>query len=416
MSLAIIGYGAASVNAIIALRTQGYTGAIQVFSNTNTRPYSPVMTGYYAGGTKTYEECFPWTEEELAQLNVEVHENEAVELLDVEAKTVITAKDSYCFEKCLVASGATPRTAEFPAGGGAPHLVLRTLEDAEALKNVLTNPECDRVLVSGASMIALRAVDACLSRGVQVTLLARKEHILAKTALPETAAAFEHVLENAGVELRLEQVIEALEPAGETGELTRVSFSNGDVEDFSAIIIAQGVEPNLSFVPEAALERSVGLVVDDYMRTSNPDVYAAGDVAQTQLAPYASGKLSTRIAGLWKDACVQGACAGRTMAADLAGVTPPANARYTGAFPNNTIIVAGAVMFSAGSVRMNERRWADIEQLDSCIRAVVYEQDPQTGSTKMAGYNVFAPCAEPFENDAYEIASMLFLRMTGALV
>ena len=64
--VAIIGYGTAGVNAIIALRNAGYAGPVRVFSDIDTLPYSPILTSYYAGGEKTYEECFPWSATELA--------------------------------------------------------------------------------------------------------------------------------------------------------------------------------------------------------------------------------------------------------------------------------------------------------------------------------------------------------------
>ena len=69
--VAIIGYGVAGVNCAIALRCAGYTGPIRVFSATSTPPYSPILTSYYAGGEKSYEECFPWTEAELVDLDLD---------------------------------------------------------------------------------------------------------------------------------------------------------------------------------------------------------------------------------------------------------------------------------------------------------------------------------------------------------
>ena len=67
--VAVIGYGTAGVNALIGLRNGGYTGPVDVFSNIEGLPYSPILTSYYAGGEKTREQCFPWTAEELAALS-----------------------------------------------------------------------------------------------------------------------------------------------------------------------------------------------------------------------------------------------------------------------------------------------------------------------------------------------------------
>ena len=94
-NVAIVGYGAAAVNAIIALRNSGYNGQITVFSETETMPYSPVISGYYVGGTKTYEECFPWSEDELAALNVDVHAGEGVIDIDAGNHKVVTQLAQY---------------------------------------------------------------------------------------------------------------------------------------------------------------------------------------------------------------------------------------------------------------------------------------------------------------------------------
>ena len=80
--VAIIGYGTAGVNAAMALRSSGYEGTIRVFSDTDMPPYSPILTSYYAGGEKAYEECFPWSDAELADLDLEVIAQCPVEQLD----------------------------------------------------------------------------------------------------------------------------------------------------------------------------------------------------------------------------------------------------------------------------------------------------------------------------------------------
>ena len=107
--VAIIGYGTAGVNALIGLRNAGYDGLVQVFSNTGIPPYSPILTSYYAGGEKTYEECFPWSADELAELGAEVLENCPVTELDTQAHLIRTAQGDFPYSKCVIASGATPQ-------------------------------------------------------------------------------------------------------------------------------------------------------------------------------------------------------------------------------------------------------------------------------------------------------------------
>ena len=93
--VAIIGYGTAGVNAAIALRTSGFDGTIRVFSDTDIPPYSPILTSYYAGGEKAYGECFPWSDEELAALDLDVLAGSSVVELDPSAHVVKTAAGEY---------------------------------------------------------------------------------------------------------------------------------------------------------------------------------------------------------------------------------------------------------------------------------------------------------------------------------
>ena len=402
-TVAIIGYGAAAVNALIALRTSGYPDKVMVFSNTDTPPYSPVMTSHYAAGTATREGMFPWSVEELSMLDAEVVCAE-VTALNAAAHTLIAGGQEYAFDACLIASGASPVVDAGAFPEGATPLTLRTVADAEVLCAALTSENCDRVLVSGTSMVALKAVDACLARGKEVTLLGRSEHLMRKNAAEDTAAAFEAALVEMGVDLRLSQVIEEMELVD--GQL-RVTFSNGEVADYSQVLMAHGVKPNLGFVSDIELGAHDGLLVDQFMRTSAASVYAAGDVTETP--NFASGKPG--IAGLWKEACLQGACAGRAIAADLAGTEP--QGAYAGYLPNNCVTVSNAVMLSAGTVELSTQRWSELVQRNGCLVLSVYEQDPETGAVSLVGYNVFSNNADPATSDAYDEAAMLYRRLTA---
>ena len=113
--VAIIGWGTAGVNAAIALRAAGFAGTIRAFSDTDIPPYSPILTSYYAGGEKTYDECFPWSAEELAELDVEVVPDGRVALLDPGAHRIVTERGvapidlvKYLFENNLVPDARLP--------------------------------------------------------------------------------------------------------------------------------------------------------------------------------------------------------------------------------------------------------------------------------------------------------------------
>ena len=414
-TVAIIGYGVAGVNAAIALRTAGYAGHILVFSDTDIPPYSPILTSYYAGGKKTYEECFPWSNDELAELNLEVLENAPVIELAPDAHLIQSAKGMFKYDKCVVAAGSTPMPWGFPGvegEDGYTPIMLRTMKDAEHLKATAADPACKRILVSGASMVALKTLEAFLDCGLDCTLVGMNPHVLDMNAIPVTAERFERGLRAKGVHLRLGQTIAHVkhidDPAGFRGRRLEVTFSTGDVDTFDEISVAHGMKSNIDFVKKDSLEIDRALVVDEFMRTSNPDVYAAGDVVQaTELI---TGK--KMIVGIWKNAALQGACAGRAIAAEMAGEQPPADCALAGSIATNTIAVNGTLFISAGTMVLTDDRWIEVRETDDMTVAYVYERLAD-GGKRLVGFNI--TCDHDDEGSvAFDTGAMLTLRIEHA--
>lgn len=420
-AVAIIGYGTAGVNAAIALRRNGYDGKVLMFSDIDSRPYSPILTSYYAGGEKSFEECFPWTEDELGELELDVHAAEPVIALDPAAHTLTTTQGDYSYDKCVIATGSTPTTVGFPRDCGYEPLVLRSLDDAERLKAAFDDLSCHDILVSGASMVALKTVESCLRRGKNVTLVGMNEHVLDFNALPAAAERFERGLAAKGVQLRLGQtiasvrVIETNEVDADRATRLEVTFSNGDTQQFDEISVAHGMKSNLDFVRPSSLAGDRALTVDDFMRTSDPDVYAAGDVAAaTELV---SGE--KRVVGIWKNAALQGACAGAAIAAELAGRAPSEDIALRGSISTNTIAVDGTLFISAGTIELNDARSVEVREDDDMTVVYIFQNEGEKGEgesgrarsgRRLVGFNITCDRDEP-GSKAYDIGAMLTMRI-----
>ena len=412
--VAIIGFGTAGVNAAISLRTAGYEGVIRVFSNTGTLPYSPILTSYYAGGRKGYDECFPWTAEELADLHLTVMQNCPVRELDPAAHAIRTPQGEFIYAKCLIATGATPMPYGFPGVEGEPDFVpfaLRTMDDATRLREALEDPACERMLVSGASMVALKMLEACLDQGKQVTLVGMNPHVLDFNALPPAAERFERGLLAKGAQLRLGQTIKSVRrigaDEGEGAGRLEVTFSTGEHDVFDGIAVAHGMASNMGFIKDGALEIDRALVVDDYMRTSDPDVYAAGDVAQG--LELISGQ--KRIVGIWKNAAVQGACAGRAIAAEMAGGALAPELAFGGGIATNTIAVDGTLFISAGTMEVTENRFVEVREMDDMTVVYVWQNGEGEGAaSRLVGFNLASDTDEE-GGVAYDTGAMLTLRI-----
>lgn len=412
--VAIIGFGVAGFNAAVALRRAGYQGQIDIFSNLDTLPYSPILTSYYAGGKATYEDCFPWSQADVDALGARIHNQAYVERLDVAGHKVRTAEGEFPYSKCLIATGASPSTVGFPSDCGYEPLVLHSMEDAEKLKAVVNDPECKRILVSGASMVALKTVEACLAGAKDITLVGMNAYVLDMNALPPAAERFERGLREKGVALRLGQTISEVEvgsdPSRGGRRILKVSFSDGGTEEFDEIAVAHGMRGNLGFVEEGSLSMDAGLLVDEFMRTSDSDVYAAGDVAQT--LELVTG--TPRIVGLWKNAAVQGACAGEAMAAELTGGKPDAGRAFKGSIFTNTIAVDGTLFLSAGWVDPGPE--GDVRVIEDETMTVVYVYQKRDGKAdpQLIGFNITSDVDEK-GSVAYDTSAMLTLRILEGL-
>lgn len=405
--VAVIGYGTAGVNALIGLRNGGYTGPVDVFSNIEGLPYSPILTSYYAGGEKTREQCFPWTAEELAELGANVREACPVTKLDIKAHLVCTPQGEFPYSKCVIASGSRPVPVGFPKAEGFDPMGLRTMDDAQRLKDVLEDERCRKVLISGASMVALKTLESCLNCGKQATLVGMNQHVLDFNALPEAAERFERGLRSYGVELRLGMTakeLEVVEGPGIDGKQYRVTFSNGDVDTFDAIAVAHGMRSNLEFLEEGALEMDRAILVDEHMRSSDPDVYAAGDVAQA--LELISGE--RRIVGIWKNAAVQGQCAGAAIAAEMSGRVPGDDIAFKGAIPTNTICVKDTLFISAGTMQLSDERYVETRETDDMI--VMYIWQREEGGRRLVGFNIACDHDEA-GSVAYDTGAMLSLQI-----
>lgn len=389
-SVVVLGFGAAATSAIVALRRSGYDGAIRVVNDAGTMPYSPVLTSYYVGGRISREQCFSWSDEDVAGMVDDFRAKVRVDAIDVASHEVVLEDASRLkYSKLLIATGARPVKADMPGLLTRKPHVLRTMDDADRLREAFAAQACRSVLVSGTSMVGLKVAEAGLDCGLDVTLLGRSQHILRSAAHPMVAERFEAALLERGVTLRLGQRI--ANANDEAAGAYRVEFDNGDVARFDEMVVAQGVVPNLDFVvrghgiPTAVAENAArALMVDAFMRTDIPDVFAAGDVVRT--LDMLTGE--HRIMGLWQNAVQQGRCAGEAIAAELAGRTP--RRCYPGAISSNVIHVRDILFASAGLMADAPGRRIAIEGTGDSGRLAAFAYDDRNGKERLVGFNLLA--------------------------
>lgn len=273
----IVGASLAGAKAAEALREAGHDGPVVLIGEEHERPYErpPLSKGYLLGSTersKIYVHPPQW----YADHDVTLRLGTAVTAIDPAAHTVTLADDGRVpYAKLLLTTGSSPRRLTVPGADLAGVFYLRRVEDSERLKEVL-RPGA-RIVVIGAGWIGLETAAAARAAGAEVTVLESAELPLLRVLGREVAEVFAGLHRDHGVDLRFGVQVEALTRGA--GGVAGVRLGDGSTVAADAVIVGIGITPNTALAEAAGLETGNGVRTDEHLRTSDPDVFAAGDVA-----------------------------------------------------------------------------------------------------------------------------------------
>jgi len=305
--LLIIGNGGAAVHAIEAARSVGHPGEIHLVSNTVGPAFNPMLSPYYLAGQIPYDRCFPFGKNFYEDHEVKCHSGSPVVALDPINKEVRLEKGKkLTYDRCLIATGASPVLPEIQGLKDSPHVMtLRTAEDTIRLHHLLSSVKTAVVL--GASLVGIKMAEILIKRDIRVTLLDIADQVLPDAAHPECGSILEEYIADKNVDLRLSQTLEGAE---DDEKSVRLHFRGEQPLTTDLCLVSIGVRSDMDFINNSDIETDKGILIDDKMRTSADDIYAAGDVSQG--INLLSGK--KEIIGLWGNACYQGRTAGFNMA------------------------------------------------------------------------------------------------------
>lgn len=280
-SFVIVGGGLAAAKAVEALRDNNFDGHIMVFAEEEHLPYErPPLSKEYLAGKKSLTDFTVRNSDWYRDNNVDLRLSTRVSDLDAAGHTVGLADGTTVrYDKLLLATGSASRRLPIPgADAGGVHY-LRTYEDAVALNSVLT--EGASLAVVGAGWIGLEVAAGARQRGVDVTVVeAASQPLLA--ALGETVGeVFADLHREHGVDLRLENQVEEITRAN--GAATGLRTRDGATIAADAVLVAVGAKPNTELAEQAGLSLGDGgVLVDASLRSSDPDIFAVGDIAAAQ--------------------------------------------------------------------------------------------------------------------------------------
>lgn len=298
-SIVIVGGGLAAAHAVESLRDQEYDGRLTLVAREQHLPYErpPLSKGYLAGKDER-DAAFPHDAGWYRDNDVTLKLGSAVVDLDLGSRVaVLDSGESLGYDRLLLATGSSPRTLQLP--GIEKALTLRTLDDSERLRE--TFQEGRRLAIIGGGWIGLEVAATAHQAGMETVVLEAGGRPLGHILGPVVADHIAAVHTRNGVEIRTGVQVEAVVDGG-------VQTADGLVPA-DAVLLAVGAAPTSGLAESAGLEVDNGVLVDERLQTSDPHVFAAGDVANAHNT--ALGEL-LRVEH-WDNAIRQGKLAGRTM-------------------------------------------------------------------------------------------------------
>ncbi len=354
MQYIIIGAGPAGVVAAETLRKHDQDAIITIIGSEPEPPYSRMAIPYLLEGKiKESGSYLRKSASYFDDLNIKVL-HDTVEKIDCSTQQISLRSSSGSswllskkhnkldYDKLLIASGATPVKPPIP---GIDHPVVNTcwtLEDARNIAKLAKSGS--EVILIGAGFIGCIILESLVKRGVKLTIIETGDRMVPRMMDDKAGGLLKNWCEDKGVKVMTSCTVESINNAGNRS--ASVSLGNGSTLPADLIVTATGVRSNVSFLKGSGIKVDQGIVVDQMQQTSDPNIYAAGDVAQGY--SFSSGEYEVH--------AIQPTATdhGRIAALNMAGK----NTSYTGSLNMNVLDTLGLISCSFGL-------WMGVEDGDS---------------------------------------------------
>jgi 3-phenylpropionate/trans-cinnamate dioxygenase ferredoxin reductase component len=273
----IVGASLAGATAAQTLRDEGFDGPVVLIGDEAELPYErPPLSKNYLMGKAARESIYAHPAEWYPENNVELRLGRAVTGIDRGAQEVSVAGDGRVpYAKLLLTTGSSPRRLSIPGANSEGVHYLRRVTDSDRIKAAIE--ASSRVAVIGAGWIGLETAAAARAAGLDVTVIEVAELPLLRVLGREVAQVFADLHADHGTELVLGAHV--AEMAAVDGQVSGVRLVDGTLIPADAVIVGVGITPNIGLAADAGLAVDNGVLVDARLQTSDPDIFAAGDVA-----------------------------------------------------------------------------------------------------------------------------------------
>ncbi|MGB9641765.1 MAG: NAD(P)/FAD-dependent oxidoreductase [Candidatus Ratteibacteria bacterium] len=347
----VIGNSVCGVNAIESIREYDSKGEIFVLSDEPFENYSRPLISYYLGGKISQQQTRFRDESFYSDMRAHLFVNKPAISLDCRNHEIEVSKgEKISYKKLLIATGAKPW---IPAiDGFSNHIegifTFYSMNDAISLAQYIQSVNSHNCVILGAGLIGLKAAEGLLMRKITVTIIEMADRILPNAMDVKGSEIFQSYLERHNSAFVRNDTIIKIE--SENKRIKQVILKSGKRIETECLIIAVGVRPNTSIVTESSILVKRGIIVDNKLKTSVSDVFAAGDVAECP--EFFENKHA--LIPIWVVAARTGKIAGANMTGQ--------EISYTGLYPMNSIQIFGLPAISFGITNPQSQNFEILEK------------------------------------------------------
>ena len=363
----IVGNGVAGTTAAENVRKQDKEGKITIVTDEDFPFYWRLRLNEYLAGDLTDEALAAKKAQWYGDQRIDLKLKTLIAGADPNEKVVVTEdKQRLSYDSLLIATGSHSFIPPIKGSEKEGVFALRNIQDARGIS--VWAKDIEDVVLIGGGLLGLEAGNALLKLGKKVTVVEFFPRLLPRQLDVDGAQRLQKVMEKMGFSFRLGARTQEISG---TDQVTGVLLEGGESIPSKMVIISAGVRPNLELAEPLGLENDKGIKVDEYLRTNQTDIYAAGDVAEFRGMPY----------GIWPAAMEQGQIAGTNMGGG--------NLVYKGTTMANSLKVAGVDLASAGNIDAENEKESRVVTDDKVYKKIVMENNQIIGCIMLGDTKAF---------------------------
>ena len=327
--LVVVGNGMAGVACVERILKHRHDFEITIFGDETQPNYNRILLSMVLAGEKSADEIVLNDTGWYRDNGIEARLGVRIDEIDRARRVVIDADGAVSpFDKLILATGSSAFIPPIPGADKKNVHVFRTLDDARAL--IAKARPGSKAVVIGGGLLGLEAARGLQLRGCEVSVVHLMETLMERQLDSYGGALLRSKIESLGIRVLLRKQTQALFG---NGRVDGLRFESGEEVEADLVVIAAGIKPNVELGRKAGLEVRRGIVVDDYMQSSDPDIFAVGECTEHR------GQTFGLVAPLMEQ--------GKVLAASITGNRGPV---FTGATPAAKLKIMGVDIFSAGSI------------------------------------------------------------------